>query len=101
MVWKLGARVDCDIIFSEGIGVMAPDHSAAGKKESRTRAISGTEKNHGNENDTLGIDAAWTNWSALRDKVREGMDWVKEDFMTVPIKRGSVSMHSPRKRFIL
>jgi hypothetical protein len=85
-VWKLGARVVCEVIFSESIGVMAPDHSAAGKKDSRTSVTSGTDKNHGNENDTLGIDAAWTNWSALRENVREGMDAVKEDFMTMPIE---------------
>lgn len=88
VVWKLGTRIVCEVIFSESIGVKAPDHSAAGKKDRKTSVISGTEKNHGNENDTLGIDAAWTSWSALRENVREEMDAVKDDLMTVPIKGG-------------
>ncbi len=91
-VWNVGIIVVWVVVLSEMIGVMAPDHRAAGRKDNTTSVVRGTHRNHGKENDTLGIDAAWTNWSVLSENFREASDAVKEILITVPAIEASVNI---------
>jgi hypothetical protein len=83
-VWNVGIDVVWFTILSARTGVSAPDHRAAGRNDKITSVRSGTDRNHGKENDNLGVDAAWINCRALSEKVRDGIAVVKDVRITVP-----------------
>jgi hypothetical protein len=83
-VLKVGIRMVRFMILSARVGVKAPDQIAAGTNDTPTNSNNGIERNHGKDQENLGVAAACTKCKVWSENVREEIDFVNENRITVP-----------------